>query len=109
MPMNLTADAAQNGIPKPIRILQEGIEVEYTKAYGIGIDTHAKFIQVSVLVKRGTTITSTGTNSAPTGHRSCRAVTGRKLSLPNALSLQLTRPPHSTIALSQPAYTTSPS
>ena len=33
-------------------ILEEGIEIQHTKAYGIGIDTHSKFIQVSVLVKR---------------------------------------------------------
>ena len=33
-------------------INEEGIEVQQTKAYGVGIDTHSKFIQVSVLVKR---------------------------------------------------------
>lgn len=33
-------------------VLEEGIEIQQTKAYGIGIDTHSKFIQVSVLVKR---------------------------------------------------------
>ena len=33
-------------------ILEEGIEVQQTKAYGVGIDTHSKFIQVSVYVKR---------------------------------------------------------
>ena len=33
-------------------ILEEGIEVQQTKAYGIGIDCHSKFIQVSVYVKR---------------------------------------------------------
>ena len=35
-----------------IIILEEGIEVQQTKSYGVGIDTHSKFIQVSVLVKR---------------------------------------------------------
>ena len=35
-----------------IVILEEGVEVQHTKAFGIGIDCHAKFIQVSVLVKR---------------------------------------------------------
>ena len=35
-----------------IVILEEGIEVQHTKAYGCGIDCHSKFIQVSVLVKR---------------------------------------------------------
>ena len=33
-------------------IMEEGIEVQQTKSYGVGIDTHSKFIQVSVLVKR---------------------------------------------------------
>jgi hypothetical protein len=33
-------------------ILEEGIEIQHTKSYGIGIDCHSKFIQVSVLVKR---------------------------------------------------------
>ena len=33
-------------------ILEEGIEIHHTKSYGIGIDCHSKFIQVSVLVKR---------------------------------------------------------
>ena len=33
-------------------ILEEGIEVQQTKAYGVGIDTHSKFIQISVYVKR---------------------------------------------------------
>ena len=33
-------------------ILEEGVEVQHTKAYGIGIDCHKDFIQVSVLVKR---------------------------------------------------------
>ena len=35
-----------------IVILEEGIEVQDTKSYGIGIDCHSKFIQVSVYVKR---------------------------------------------------------
>lgn len=35
-----------------IVILEEGIEIQHTKAYGIGIDCHSKFIQVSVLAKR---------------------------------------------------------
>ena len=33
-------------------ILEEGIEVQDTKAFGIGIDCHSKFIQVSIYVKR---------------------------------------------------------
>lgn len=33
-------------------ILEDGIEVQQTKSYGIGIDCHSKFIQVSVFVKR---------------------------------------------------------
>ncbi len=33
-------------------ILEEGIEIQETKSYGIGIDCHSKFIQVSVYVKR---------------------------------------------------------
>lgn len=35
-----------------LEILEEGIEIEHTKAYGVGIDCHSKFIQVSVIVKR---------------------------------------------------------
>lgn len=35
-----------------LEILEEGIEIEHTKAYGIGIDCHSKFIQVSVIIKR---------------------------------------------------------
>ena len=35
-----------------IVILEEGIEVQNTKAFGIGVDCHSKFVQVSVLVKR---------------------------------------------------------
>ena len=35
-----------------IVILEECVEIQHTKAYGIGIDCHSKFIQVSVLVKR---------------------------------------------------------
>ena len=33
-------------------LLEEGIEIHQTKAYGVGIDCHKKFIQVSVIVKR---------------------------------------------------------
>lgn len=33
-------------------ILEEEIEVQQPKAYGIGIDYHSKFIQVSIYVKR---------------------------------------------------------
>lgn len=33
-------------------LLEEGIEVQASKAYGVGIDTHKMFIQVSVIVKR---------------------------------------------------------
>lgn len=33
-------------------ILEEGTEVQQTKAYGIGIDCHSKFMQVSVYEKR---------------------------------------------------------
>lgn len=43
-------DAAPDG--SGIIILEEGIEIQHTKAYGIGIDCHSKFIQISVLVKR---------------------------------------------------------
>ena len=39
-------------IPPETVILEEGIEVQQTKSYGVGIDTHSKFIQVSVYVKR---------------------------------------------------------
>lgn len=35
-----------------LEILEEGIEIEHTKAYGVGIDCHSKFIQVSVIIKR---------------------------------------------------------
>ena len=38
-------------VSEPV-ILEDGIEVHHTKSYGIGIDCHSKFIQVSVLVKR---------------------------------------------------------
>lgn len=33
-------------------IFEEGIEVQETKSYGVGIDCHSRFIQVSVYVKR---------------------------------------------------------
>ena len=35
-----------------IVVLEEGVETHTTKSYGIGIDCHSKFIQVSVLAKR---------------------------------------------------------
>lgn len=35
-----------------ISIFEEGIEIRHTKSYGVGIDCHSKFIQVSVIVKR---------------------------------------------------------
>ena len=35
-----------------IVILEEGTEIQDTKAYGLGIDCHSKFIQVSVFVKK---------------------------------------------------------
>lgn len=38
--------------PDEIVILEEGVEIQHTKAYGIGIDCHSRFIQVSVLGKR---------------------------------------------------------
>ena len=38
--------------PKQLLLFEEGIEVQQSKAYGIGIDCHSKFIQVSVIVKR---------------------------------------------------------
>ncbi len=43
-----------DAIPENSRIivLEEGIEIQHTKAYGIGIDCHSRFIQISVLVKR---------------------------------------------------------
>ncbi len=34
-------------------ILNDGVQVQETKSYGIGIDCHSKFIQVCVLAKRG--------------------------------------------------------
>lgn len=37
---------------KILEICEEGIEIEHTKAYGVGIDCHSKFIQVSVIVKQ---------------------------------------------------------
>ena len=39
-------------------ILEEdvGTEIQYTKDYGTGLDVHAKFIQVSVLVKRNLSV-----------------------------------------------------
>ena len=33
-------------------LVEEGVEVQASKAYGVGIDTHKMFIQVSVIVKR---------------------------------------------------------
>ena len=33
-------------------ILEDGVEVQDTKSFGIGIDCHSKFIQVSVYVRR---------------------------------------------------------
>ena len=33
-------------------ILEDGIEVQQTKSYGIGIDCHSRFIAVSVLIRR---------------------------------------------------------
>ena len=33
-------------------ILEDGIEVQQTKSYGVGIDCHSRFIQISVYVKR---------------------------------------------------------
>ena len=38
--------------PKQLLLFEEGIEVQQSKAYGVGIDCHSKFIQVSVIVKR---------------------------------------------------------
>lgn len=38
--------------PQQLLLLEEGIEVQQSKAYGIGIDCHSQFIQVSVIVKR---------------------------------------------------------
>lgn len=53
MPENILPTIA-DAPAKEIVIAQEGgLIVEYAKSYGIGIDTHSKFIQVSVLVKRG--------------------------------------------------------
>ena len=43
---------SENNIENEIVILEEGIEVQHTKAYGVGVDTYSKFIQISVLVKR---------------------------------------------------------
>ena len=36
--------------------VDEGIEIQYTKQYGVGCDCHAKFLQISVLVKHDVTI-----------------------------------------------------
>jgi transposase len=36
--------------------VDEGIEIQYTKQYGVGCDCHAKFLQISVLVKRDITV-----------------------------------------------------
>ena len=38
--------------PKQLLLLEEGIEIQHSKAYGVGIDCHSQFIQVSVIVKR---------------------------------------------------------
>lgn len=40
------------GKPQEVILTGEGIEVHEVKAYGIGIDTHRDFIQISVLVKQ---------------------------------------------------------
>ena len=49
-----TTDTGSATIPdsQQLVILEEGIEIQHTKSYGIGIDCHSKFIQISVLVKR---------------------------------------------------------
>jgi len=44
--------SAQYDSPKQLLLFGEGIDVQQSKAYGIGIDCHSKFIQVSVIVKR---------------------------------------------------------
>jgi transposase len=36
--------------------IDEGIEIQYTKQYGVGCDCHSKFLQISVLVKRDITV-----------------------------------------------------
>lgn len=40
------------GSPKQLLIIEDGVEIQQTKSYGVGIDCHSKFIQVSVILKR---------------------------------------------------------
>ena len=37
-------------------VLETGTEIQYTKDYGVGIDCHSKFLQISVLVKNGPSV-----------------------------------------------------
>ena len=37
-------------------VLETGTEIQYTKDYGVGIDCHSKFLQISVLVKNGLSV-----------------------------------------------------
>lgn len=37
---------------KQLYIVEDGVEIQQTKSYGVGIDCHSKFIQVSVIIKR---------------------------------------------------------
>lgn len=37
-------------------VLETGTEIQYTKDFGIGLDCHSKFLQISVLVKNGPSV-----------------------------------------------------
>lgn len=37
-------------------VLETGTEIQYTKEYGVGLDCHSKFLQISVLVKNGPSV-----------------------------------------------------
>ncbi len=37
-------------------VLETGTEIQYTKDYGVGIDCHSRFLQISVLVKNGPSV-----------------------------------------------------
>ena len=51
-----THDSNEINIQKAISLLSspdDGVEVTPTKEYGVGIDCHSKFLEINVLVKRG--------------------------------------------------------
>ena len=37
-------------------VLETGTEIQYTKDYGVGIDCHSRFLQITVLVKNGPSV-----------------------------------------------------